>query len=743
MLMAWASYAGPGWSQADPSDLTWRTTKVFLSTSKGEVPTKAMTDEWLELLPESPARRGLVWPGLDVDDPRRTERTKKADAYAGTRNAQALQNRLRRAGWLQAEVEATWAAGRRSCELQLWMNPGDRWFLDSVVWRTEGSGLSTRRVKEVAQINPGDPFEMSLLQDAQDRVAAYAQSLGYTTFHTGHVLFEVDTLSRSAIHRAALTVKCLPWDASTAAWSASSGVNVNALLPHPLVHIGRVTWNGTPPNQSTNPAGLRNEVWDHLVRMEPGQVHKPTQLSLSYSGLAGLRAIQKVNLTQTMRWDTSATEVEVGLPGQALMDVDFSVIPKASHDIGVGLDMVRNDARYGPKLSTTLLHRNPRGWGAENAWEVAFGYVAVSPFSSLNRQTLLNSGEWTVRWRTRQIGIVPLPLEKFRPSSSPFTSMDVGWDREVWPEFTRSQFHVQHDVGFTENPNRASQVRFSPVDVSFVNLSNRDSAFVAWLVNQGNPLIQARFNNHLTLGSSAAWETGWGLGLWDGRCQIQTSWAGMLAQRAANLWAAPEKLDEATGAWLVTADVPLVQHQRILTSVSAKRPFAGIPNSEFAGHVLMGWANAGANTPSLPLEQAFFTGGANGVRGWRMRTLGPGNVSSLDSSVAILGLGDVRLDVQLEWRHAFNSTWSMAAFTDAGNVWLHGDEAPLLASFRGGTWSSVGWSMGAGVRYDLEFFLLRLDAGLRLHDPSQAEGQRWVGQHGLRGALHLGLGMPF
>ena len=737
--MMWASYVGATWSQDDSSDLVWRETKVFTSRGPGEQPTRTLKDEWVRLMPFSPAERGMVWPGWAMDHPRRKARTKRSNVDEGLRNARALENRMHRAGWLAAEVEATWEETRRGHELQLLMKPGFRWHLDSVLWLTQGTGLSPHGVAAAGGLKPGDPFEMAALQEAQDRIASYAQSLGHSTFHSGLVLFEVDTLGKSRSHTVRLVVECLPWDAGGASWSAVAGFPPGTQRPHPVVRMGEITWNGLPANSSERPGGLREDLWNHLVRIRSGQVYKPSNLTSSYSGLSSLRSTRQVNLGQTMRWDTLA----VGEGGTAVMDVDLTVVQDASHDIGVGLDVVRNDARYGPKIGATLLHRNPRGWGSENAWDIAFGYVSVSPFSSLNRQTLLNSGEWTVRWSTTQIGIVPLSLSRLRPSSDPFTSLDMGWDREVWPEFTRSQFHIQHDLGFTENPQRGSTIRFSPIDVSFVNLSNRDSAFVDWLENQDNPLIQARFNNHLTLGSSASWETGWKVGRWSGRGQLQTSWAGMLAQAAAGAFASPERLDETSGAWLVSDGVPLIQYQRVLASASARRASIRNPHASLACHVLMGWANAGANTPSLPLEQAFFTGGANGVRGWRLRSLGPGHVNASDSAVAILGVGDVRLDVQVEWRHTFNETWGVALFSDAGNVWLHGQEAPDVAAFQWGDWSSMGWSAGAGLRYDLEFFLLRADGGLRLHDPSQPDGERWIGQKGIRAALHLGLGLPF
>lgn len=709
--------------------------------TEGERPPRTQVDEWLELMPFAPAHR-TTWGWLNRDNELDPNRRRTASEEEGLANARSLENRLRRAGWLNAEVQASWVPVRSGSELQLVMSHGHRWHLDSIRWVVAGSGLSRGPVQEAANLKSGDPFEMSWLQDAQDRVAEYAQSTGHSTFHSGYVTFEVDTLGRSKTHGVALTVRCVPWDVNTASWSDASGLHLEEELPHPRVKIGEVTWNGESQGSVASPGGLRAEVWDHLTRTESNRLYKPADLSSTYAGLSALRFTDQVVLTQTMRWDTSASPTD-GLPNQAWMDVDFTLVPKSSHDVGVELDMIRNDARYGPRLSSTLLHRNPRGWGAENAWEVSFGYVAVAPFSSLNRQTLLNSGEWSVRWRTEQIGLVPLPLSRLKPSTAPFTSMDVGWDREVWPEFTRSQFHVQHDLGFTENPVRGSNFHVSPVNVSFVNLTNRDSAFEAWLSNQANPLIQARFNNHLTLGSAAAWETGWRRAGWKGRCHVQTSWAGMLAQRLAERWAPAVKFDEESGAWMVADNVPLIQHQRILTSVSASHPSRNHTKSEWAFHALLGWANAGANTPSLPLEQSFFTGGANGVRGWRLRTLGPGVVSSEEAGLAVLGLGDVRVDVQMEWRLALDKTWALAAFSDAGNVWLHGDEAPELATFQWGNWSSIGWSAGLGLRYDLEFFLLRLDGALRLHDPSQPEAMRWIGSNGVRGALHLGLGLPF
>lgn len=736
MLMG-ASYVSACLSQELPDDLIWKSTKVVAMPSDKALPSMAQRDAWQELLPDQPAPSAwhtwILRGGAPKPEPVRWSEE------AALRNAKALRNRLQLAGWLDADVQWSWNAFRGGAQLELAMQCGTRWKVEAIDVDVDGTGLAASKVMGHAALEEGMPFSQIALQEARDRIARGIQQDGYVTFHAGHVSFEVDTLGASSSKGVRLTVACAMRKAS------SGGVLIEgefeAEEKHPLVHLGKVFWNGQDPNAVQEAGGLRSDVWRHVGTFQPGEVYHPGAMKDMYLRLSRIRSVDRVQMSTALRWDTLA-QADGSLRRLAVMDVDYTLVQKPSHDLGVELDLVRNDARYGPKLSTTLQHRNPRGWGAENAWEVAFGYVAVAPFSTLSTANFLNSGEWTLQWSTRQIGIAPLPLAMFRPSNEPQTTFDVGWNREVWPEFTRSQIHVQHDYSLTENAARNARWHFSPVQVSFVNLTNKAEAFSQWLLDQDNPLIQARFNNHLNVGSALGWASDWTFGPWKGRIDMQASWAGGLSQRMAQAWASPESFDETTGAWLVTSDVPLIQYQRVLSKVSGERASRRHPRLSAAANVLVGFANAGATTPSLPLEQAFFSGGANGIRGWRLRTLGPGNTGLMEDASGIAGVGDIRLDLQFEQRMRINDVWQLALFSDMGNVWLHGEEAPEASVW---SWDlrGFGWGAGMGVRMDLEFFLLRLDGGLRIHDPGKAEGQRWLGQGPWKGALHLGLGLPF
>jgi outer membrane protein assembly factor BamA len=144
---------------------------------------------------------------------------------------------------------------------------------------------------------------------------------------------------------------------------------------------------------------------------------------------------------------------------------------------------------------------------------------------------------------------------------------------------------------------------------------------------------------------------------------------------------------------------------------------------DWAARIRLGGAFTGAKTEVIPYDRGFFGGGANGVRGWPIRMLGPTS----------LGMGNLRADASAELRMTWTDANTVALFSDVGNVWNKSNIE--LAD--------IAWSVGLGFRYDFDFFLLRLDTALRLHDPMKPIGERWIYQSKIVGGIHLGLGHPF
>ena len=155
-----------------------------------------------------------------------------------------------------------------------------------------------------------------------------------------------------------------------------------------------------------------------------------------------------------------------------------------------------------------------------------------------------------------------------------------------------------------------------------------------------------------------------------------------------------------------------------------------------------------ANLSVLPYEQSFFSGGPNGIRAWRARTLGPGGYDPSNSTARYDKIGDFQLESNIEYRfHIFKSFYG-AWFVDAGNVWtIRTDPNKLNGNFElNRFYKEIAIGSGLGIRYDFSFFVLRLDAAVRVRDPQYAENNRWTfDKKPLRSStiLNFGIGYPF
>ena len=159
--------------------------------------------------------------------------------------------------------------------------------------------------------------------------------------------------------------------------------------------------------------------------------------------------------------------------------------------------------------------------------------------------------------------------------------------------------------------------------------------------------------------------------------------------------------------------------------------------SSLAFRLLAGLGFAYGNSTVMPYEKQFYSGGSSSMRGWQARALGPGS-SPMDKTFSIPSqTGDLKLEVDFEYR--FPMVWKVegALFAEAGNIWKMSQGVKI---------ADIAADYGLGLRLNLDFFLLRVDMGVRLRDPS-LEGSKWIDPvtafktGGV--ALHFGVGYPF
>lgn len=162
---------------------------------------------------------------------------------------------------------------------------------------------------------------------------------------------------------------------------------------------------------------------------------------------------------------------------------------------------------------------------------------------------------------------------------------------------------------------------------------------------------------------------------------------------------------------------------------------------------------------ALPFEKSFYSGGANGLRAWKARTMGPG--SYYDSTSSFDKIGDIQLEGNFEIRFPISSWIDGAVFADAGNIWLiNEDSLRSGGQFKAENFiSEIGIGTGLGVRMDLDFFIIRFDFAMPIRNPALPKEERWIGYGKWRdpssyenGSLrkdffpwqfNLGIGYPF
>ncbi len=134
------------------------------------------------------------------------------------------------------------------------------------------------------------------------------------------------------------------------------------------------------------------------------------------------------------------------------------------------------------------------------------------------------------------------------------------------------------------------------------------------------------------------------------------------------------------------------------------------------------------NVNSLPFDFGFFGGGANDNRGFRARSMTPGNYENyLDSNRVATQIGDVQLSLNAELRFPITSLIKGALFLDAGNIWTSDTDPNRVGSkFTKDFYKQLTLATGIGFRFDLSFFIIRLDIGIPLRNPSYPTNAQWI-----------------
>ena len=600
------------------------------------------------------------------------------------RTSNKMAQRLKQMGYLQATVSHQTTPCKKGADVEYHVELGPRWIVGNVEYVSLDSGVPIEEVESLSQIIPGTPLDIKILESERERVSEYFQHRGFATINEGFIHVELDTSRASCVSDVVLSVR---------------GQNIegeSSFKPHNKITIGKVEYD-----QSQMSKQMSADVLNYLNLLEAGRIYDPYEFESTYRRLSTVSAINSVQLIKTFTEDR--------------VDVNVALKSATRYNLSFGLDMTRADTRFGPLTNLKLKNRNLSGKGDVLTWTGTASYSSTQLFSDNELNLIPNTGEFGLQLSHRSIGFPLISESKLPKSTYAHSEFILSGAIESRPEYNRAFANLLYRIDWIENPEKNSKIIIDPIRLSYVNIES-GTEFQNWLNVNADPLLNYRFTDYMNLGSSISWSQS---SLSKLLCTVE--WAGMLG----SLIGPAIGFDAGPNGGVELNEVPLIKYLRFEGWWSKLIQLPN-ENDELGFRVRGGSAWVGKGTEVLPYDRAFFGGGANGVRGWPIRGLGGGG--------DLIGVGDLMFDLTVEHRRTINEFLILALFSDVGNVWSHVEENKL---------ENIAFSGGVGFRCDLEFFLFRIDAALRIYDPTQNQGQRWMVHGPFNGGIHFGLGHPF
>ena len=346
--------------------------------------------------------------------------------------------------------------------------------------------------------------------------------------------------------------------------------------------------------------------------------------------------------------------------------------------------------------------------------------------------------------------MMPFLSSSFKRRSKASSELALSANYQERPEYTRVIAGAAWKYKWNSPDNRVRRT-WDFLDINYVYLPESTIDFINQIAPT-NPLLRYSYEDHFIMRMRYRYSRTnrqianttlerYKLQPWVYSLRFSAETAGNILYGISSL--INQKRDE--GVYKIFG-IQYSQYAKAEFDYSAARNFND--RHSLAFHVGAGVAFPYGNSRVLPFEERFYAGGANGVRGWGVRTLGPGAFDSHNSVTDFINqCGDIRLDLSVEYRAKLFWVFECAAFIDAGNVWtIHNYENQSGGKFRFNSfWKQIALAYGVGLRMDFSYFLLRFDLGMKAHNPAMGQ-ERWPLIHPRwkrDASFHFAVGYPF
>ncbi|MBO4621434.1 MAG: BamA/TamA family outer membrane protein, partial [Paludibacteraceae bacterium] len=643
------------------------------------------------------------------------------DAFSAGNSIQYLTRAMQNMGYFDASVDTTMQVKNRKLNLIYNVTGRQPYILRSYSVRLPQQDLKKIAVDNECLVKENERFDANILDDERARITTEMRKNGYYYFEKDYLQYDADSAYRNHTVTVQLRLRDYVTEASDSlrelVFSQFVVDKVNFYMDHmpssdePQKTVRREEENG----YSFSYAGtklIRNSVLKRICRIVPGKMYNQELVERTYSELTALGPVKYT---------------------------DISFVQTGKNTLECNIVLSRS------KLNSVSVEAE--GTFSAGDWGIAggAGYTNKNLFHGAEEFNI--NANVAYEWRKKASDIFEVKAD----ASLAFPrapKVSIGYQFQNRPdEFTRTIANARLNYDLPRYKTRW-QHSFSLVDISYVYLPWISQEFRDYFLKETNPLRHS-YEDHFILG--------WGYsGSYSSFNKAQPLRSYVTLQygfeTAGNLLYGLSKLFNQTPNPDGSYNIFSVRYAQY---VKADLSFAwhNIFNEKhrLVYHAAFGFGAAYGNAVALPYEKRYFAGGANSVRGWAVRTLGPGTYVRKNAQDYNNQVGDIKMEMSLEYRWRVWSIIELAAFTDAGNIWtLYDYDQQQGGQINKDFMKEIGWSYGAGIRLDFNFFVFRVDFGVKLYDPGRigSDGLSWrTAKNGLNWkddcAVHFAIGYPF
>jgi hypothetical protein len=661
---------------------------------------------------------------------------------------QVAENQLRKFGYFDGKVmyKVKTMRNPKVAKLDYTVDMGHLWTIDSlryIGFSALSDSLLRNHISE-AVIKKGDPFNVPDLEAERERISRLFRNRGYYYYQSNLASYVADTLHNKGRVQLRFVLSDSLEEKTKKQWYIGNiNINLRKQFRDSLQNVRKHRNFIAHFNGKHSP--LRTSVLSKGLKLQSGHLYNADAEYQTNKYFQSTGLFSNSSMTFTPR-DTSASCDTLDMNMDMLFDKPYDFYVEANgkgKTTGLmGPELVlgftkRNALRGGEKLNMNLHgsyewqtgHKNEGSSSGVNSYEYGGDVSIVMPQLLTPQSFFRYFATGRHRHHHSQTSYVQTPTTTIKASMNILNR--AGYFR---------RHVVSGELTYDWMPTVQSHFSFTPISISYEYMNSRTAKFDSLL--SYNPYLQISMRDQMVPKMSFTYTyTSKPSYLSPITWSTTVSEAGNIL--SLGYLAAGQKWSEKNKKMFKN---PYAQFLKVETDLVKYWRFSGY--STLVGHLAGGVACAYGNATEIPYYEQFYVGGANSVRAFNVRSIGPGKFVPQDSRYSYIDqTGNVKFLANLEYRPRLLGNLYGALFMDAGNVWnlKENDRQPGGEFEFGNFFKQLAVGTGVGIRYDMGMFVIRLDWGVGLHVPYYTGKSGFYNIPHFKDAqsIHLAVGYPF